>query len=48
MAESKVTSVGLKGPDGFDIINSPITSRGNLEFAFSRGFTLPSISRQTS
>lgn len=35
-----VTQVGLNVPFGFEVVSTPVTGSGNLQFAFASGYTL--------
>lgn len=43
-----VTSVGLLVPTGLTVTNSPITTKGVINIAFAKGYSIPTIVKQTS
>lgn len=42
-----VKEIGLKAPKGFKVSNNPITYKGNLQLEFSKGYSLPTIHKQS-
>lgn len=42
-----VKEIGLEAPKGFKVSNSPITYKGNLQLEFSKGYSLPTIHKQS-
>jgi hypothetical protein len=39
-------SIGLKVPEGFNVVNSPISSSGEIEIQYADGYHLPSLNKQ--
>lgn len=45
-ASGSVTSVGLIAPSGFEVIDSPVTTSGDLSFNYASGYTGYTVSEQ--
>lgn len=43
-----VTSVGISVPTGLSATNSPITTKGIIAITFAKGYSIPTIAKQTS
>lgn len=43
-----VTSVGISVPTGLSVTDSPITTKGIIAITFAKGYSIPTIAKQTS
>lgn len=43
-----VTSIGISVPTGLSATNSPITTKGIIAITFAKGYSIPTIAKQTS